>query len=185
MIPRVLIVDDVAETRSALAELLEASGEFEVCAEAADGREAIDCARTFLPDIILMDIRMPNLDGIEATRAIVSEGLACQVIAHSAYQDVSLVRDMIAAGAKGYVLKGSDADRLLATLHAAVNGHAVLSPEVTDPYRFERGLVRRRPDLLQRAFDQVRQVLRNHALFLERHAEVLIDSGCDRDLLDG
>lgn len=131
MNPSVLIVDDVADTRAALAELLEASGEFDVAGEAADGQEAVEAAARLNPDMIIMDIRMPNLDGIEATRTIVAAGHNCQIIAHSAYQDVSLVRDMIAAGAKGYVLKGSDADRLLATLRAAMLGHAVVAPEVT------------------------------------------------------
>lgn len=170
MNPRVLIVDDVAETRAALAELLEASGEFDVLGEAADGQEAIDATSRLHPDLIIMDIRMPNLDGIEATKAIVGAGERCEIIAHSAYQDVSLVRDMIAAGAKGYVLKGSDADRLLATLQAAMLGHAVVAPEVT------RALL---DDLQQLYSHQVA-----HAVKLQEQVSTLQDAAM-RDHLTG
>jgi diguanylate cyclase (GGDEF)-like protein/putative nucleotidyltransferase with HDIG domain len=131
MTARVLIVDDVEETRSALAELLEASGDYEVVGEAEDGIVGVELAAQHTPDLVLMDIRMPRMDGIEATRAIVSASPHSIVIAHTAYQDISLVRDMIGAGAKGYVLKGSGADRLLATMNAALEGHAILPPEVT------------------------------------------------------
>ncbi len=131
MIPRVLIVDDVADVRVSVAELLEASGEFVVAAEAANGRDAVKLAVETVPDLVVMDIRMPQMDGIEATRALQGVCPDALVIAHSAYQDVSLVRDMIAAGARGYVLKGGGGDRLLEALRAAREGHAVLQPEIT------------------------------------------------------
>lgn len=131
MIPRVLIVDDVADARLSIAELLEASGEFAVAGEAANGRDAVKLAAETAPDLIVMDIRMPEMDGIEATRALQGVCPKALVIAHSAYQDVSLVRDMIAVGARGYVLKGGSGDRLLDALRAAREGHAVLQPEIT------------------------------------------------------
>ncbi|MEX2246875.1 MAG: diguanylate cyclase [Dehalococcoidia bacterium] len=130
MIPSVLIVDDVADVRASIAELLEASGEFSVAGEAADGSEAVTIARETSPDLIVMDIRMPGMDGIEATRAIVSASPEAVVVAHSAYQDVSLVRDMIGAGARGYILKGGGGERLLDALRSAQLGHAVLQPEI-------------------------------------------------------
>jgi diguanylate cyclase (GGDEF)-like protein/putative nucleotidyltransferase with HDIG domain len=131
MTPKVLIVDDVKETRDALAELLEASGDFEVAGEAADGVEAVERAAKTQPDLAIMDIRMPNMDGIAATRGVLAASPQTIVIAHTAYQDISLVRDMIAGGARGYVLKGSGTDKLLDTMAAALEGHAVVAPEVT------------------------------------------------------
>ena len=131
MTPKVLIVDDVTETREATAELLEATGDYEIVGEAADGIEAIDRARETQPDLAIMDIRMPRMDGIEATRQIRAVSPGTVVIAHTAYQDISLVRDMIASGAKSYVLKGSGTEKLLATMAAAMAGHAVIAPEVT------------------------------------------------------
>ena len=131
MTPKVLIVDDVKETRDALAELLEATGDFDVVAEAEDGVDAVARAGETQPDLAIMDIRMPRMDGVEATRQLLAASPQTIVIAHTAYQDISLVRDMIAAGARSYVLKGSGTEKLLATMSAALDGHAVIAPEIT------------------------------------------------------
>jgi len=118
--------------RLALAELLESTAEFAV-AQAADGLEAIERVEEVSPTLVLMDVKMPVMDGVEATREIVRRHPGILVIAHTAYQDSSLVRDMIAAGAKGYVLKGSRGTQIVETLKAALNGEASVSPQVARP----------------------------------------------------
>jgi len=130
--PTVLIVDDLESVRSALAELLEATEEFSVV-QAADGLEAIERVEEINPALVLMDVKMPVMDGVEATREIVRRHPGVLVIAHTAYQDSSLVRDMISAGAKGYILKGSRGKQIVDTLKAALEGEAVISPQVARP----------------------------------------------------
>ena len=127
---RVLVVDDNDGFRESLAFLL--SGEdLEVIGQASSGAEAIDMVRRLSPDVVLMDVRMPEMDGIETTRLLKEAQPGVGVIALSSMDEQRAVRDMLVAGATGFVLKDSDADAIIDAVREAVTGGALLSPEVT------------------------------------------------------
>jgi signal transduction histidine kinase len=127
---RVLVVDDNAGFRESLLSLLEA-GNLQVVGEAGSGAEALSLVRTLEPDVVLMDVRMPTMDGIEATRLLKSDFPDLGVVALSGHEDQEIVRGMLVAGASGYVLKDSDGDEILTAVSRAAEGGAILSPEVT------------------------------------------------------
>jgi signal transduction histidine kinase len=127
---RVLVVDDNAGFRESLLSLLEA-GNLQVVGEAGSGTEALSLVRTLEPDVVLMDVRMPTMDGIEATRLLKSDFPDLGVVALSGHEDQEIVRGMLVAGASGYVLKDSDGDEILTAVSRAAEGGAILSPEVT------------------------------------------------------
>src|SRR5688572_21671753 len=104
---RIIIVDDHPLFRSALRRLLEKHSDLEVVTEAADGREAVELSRRFRPDLVLMDLAMPNMDGIEATRAIKRELPRTIVLVLTAYEDPEHLSEALKAGAAGYLLKGT------------------------------------------------------------------------------
>ena len=127
---RVLVVDDNDGFRESLVFLL--SGEdLDVIGQARSGPEAIDMVRRLSPDVVLMDVRMPDMDGIETTRLLKEVQPGIGVIALSSMDEQRAVRDMLVAGAIGYVLKDSDADAIIHAVREAVSGGALLSPEVT------------------------------------------------------
>lgn len=128
---RVMVVDDSAQLRSALESLIGANAAFEVVASARDGAEAVSLAKQHRPDVILMDIRMPGMDGVEATRRILAELTGVNVVAHTAYDDAELVADMVKAGARGYLVKGVTADELFDGLSSALEGEARISDSAT------------------------------------------------------
>ena len=127
---RVLVVDDNAGFRESLLSLLFA-GNLQVVGEAGSGAEALDLVGALEPDVVLMDVRMPTMDGIEATRLLKERFPAVGVVALSSHEDQEIVRGMLVAGASGYVLKDSDGDEILTAVHRAAAGGALLSPEVT------------------------------------------------------
>ena len=129
---RVLLVDDHAIIREGLRSLLEKQPEMEVVADTGDGRKAFDLVRELLPDIIIMDITMPGLNGIEATRRIVEEFPAVKVIALSIHSKRRYVADMLSAGAAGYVLKECLFDELVQAIKAIATGGRYLSPRIAD-----------------------------------------------------
>lgn len=129
---RILIADDHGIVRQGLRSLIEANSEMEVIGEAADGCKAVAMATELLPDIIIMDITMPKLNGIEATRQIVQEKLSTKVIALSMHAEGHIVKEVLDAGAMGYVLKSSLFDDLSRALDAVVSGQCYLSPRITD-----------------------------------------------------
>ena len=129
----VLIVDDVPGMRQAVAELLDSLDDFHVVGTAENGARAVTLSEELRPNLVLMDIKMPEMDGIEATKIIRHRLPNTTVVAYTAYEDAGLVREMIAAGAKGYVLKGSDSDELLDALAGAVQGQGAVSGAVTRP----------------------------------------------------
>jgi DNA-binding NarL/FixJ family response regulator len=126
----VLVVDDHQLVRAGLVTLLEAVADIEVVGEAADGRQALEVARTSEPDVVLMDLSMPVLDGIAATRQLLAEQPQLRVVALTSFSDRQRVSEMLAAGAVGYLLKDCAPDELLAGVRAAAQGHAPLDPRV-------------------------------------------------------
>jgi len=127
---RVLLVDDQALFREALGVLLSAGGGIEVVGEAGDGAEALRRAAELAPDVVLMDLRMPVLDGIGATRRLRAEQPAVRVIALTTFDDDEDVFAALRAGAVGYLLKDVSSARLVEAVHAAARGESVLQPSV-------------------------------------------------------
>jgi DNA-binding NarL/FixJ family response regulator len=127
---RVLVVDDSPSTRVMLREALSLDGSIEVVGEAGSGREAVDQAAAILPDVVLMDVRMPNGDGATACRQIVVSHPETKVVALTWSDDPSTVRDMLTAGAIGYVVKGGTIDELVDAIHRAHGGEAELDQRV-------------------------------------------------------
>ena len=130
---RVLLVDDHPAVRRVLRSLLEEVGGWQVVGEANSGEAAIPLVEQLAPDVVLMDCRMPGAGGVAATREIVNRWPEVAVVAHTAYADETYVREMVAAGARGYVLKGDVPAAVLEALSAARQGQARLSAAVTGP----------------------------------------------------
>jgi DNA-binding NarL/FixJ family response regulator len=130
---RVLLVDDHEAMRSVLRSLLEEVGGWEVVGEAGDGEQAVELVGRTAPDVVLMDCKMPGVGGVAATRAISERFPRVAVVAHTAYADEAYVREMVAAGARGYVLKGDAPQVVLEALEAARAGAGRLSAGVTGP----------------------------------------------------
>jgi two-component system, NarL family, response regulator LiaR len=128
---RVLIVDDHAVVRSGLATFLQAFDDFELVGEAGDGSEAVRRCAHVSPDVILMDLLMPEMDGIAATRAIRERHPDVQVIALTSFQDQDKVQAALDAGALGYLLKNVSADELARAIRSARAGRPTLAPEAT------------------------------------------------------
>ena len=128
---RVLLCDDQALVRSGFRLILESREDIEVVGEAEDGREAIDLAGRILPDVILMDIRMPNLDGVEATRRLVSGGSAARVLILTTFDLDEYVYEAIRAGASGFLLKDVQPAQLVDAIRVVAAGEALLAPSVT------------------------------------------------------
>ncbi len=129
---KVLLVDDHAIIREGLRSLLEKQPEMEVIADTDDGRKAIEFVRELLPNIVIMDITMPGLNGIEATRQIVAEFPDVKVIALSIHSKRRFVADMLSAGATGYILKECLFDEFVQAIKAVAAGGRYLSPRITD-----------------------------------------------------
>jgi NarL family two-component system response regulator LiaR len=126
---RVLIVDDHAMVRKGLITFLKHKPELELVGEACDGREAIACCEQLAPDVILMDLVMPELGGVAATRAIHQRWPQVQVIALTSFQERELVQDALQAGAIGYLLKNVSGDELAEAIQHAHSGRPTLAPE--------------------------------------------------------
>jgi DNA-binding NarL/FixJ family response regulator len=126
---RVLIADDQALFREGLRKVLEANG-FEVVGEAADGEEAVRMATEHAPDVVLMDLRMPVLDGVGATRRIAQNPRAPRIVVLTTFDDDASVFDALRAGALGYLLKDTQSVRLVEAVELAAQGHAWLQPSV-------------------------------------------------------
>jgi DNA-binding NarL/FixJ family response regulator len=126
----VVVADDQDLVRSGLRALLEARG-VKVVAEAANGREAVDAARLRRPDVLVMDIRMPLMDGIAATREIVTAGLPTRVLILTTYDLDHYVYEALKAGAGGFMLKASPPERLVDAIEVVAAGEALLAPTLT------------------------------------------------------
>jgi DNA-binding NarL/FixJ family response regulator len=128
---KILIADDHQMMRAGLRALLERRPGVEVIAEAGDGRAAVQLARQLAPDVVVMDVNMPDLNGVEATRQICAEGKGPKVIALTGYAPSTFAVEMLNAGASAYVLKTDAADELTKALDAVCAGKIYLSPEVS------------------------------------------------------
>ena len=127
---RVVVADDQAAIRTGLVMILDSAPDITVVGEAADGLAAVTTARDRKPDVVLMDIRMPGIDGIEATRRLVGESV-CEVLVLTTFDLDEYVDSALAAGAAGFLLKSVDAPALLAAVRAVARGDGVLAPEIT------------------------------------------------------
>jgi RNA polymerase sigma factor (sigma-70 family) len=128
---RVLIADDQALVRSGFRMILDARPDLEVVGEAEDGAQAVALALEREPDVVLMDVRMPNLDGIEATRSIVESGSGARVLVLTTFDVDEYVHAAIRAGASGFLLKDARPDDLAEGIRLVANGDALLAPSVT------------------------------------------------------
>src|SRR6202162_2358529 len=157
---RVLIVDDQAPIRAVCRMILEAQPDLEVVGEAADGSAAIDAVRTLRPDVVLMDIRMPGVDGIEATRRITEAGVPSKIVILTTFDLDEYVFDALAAGASGFLLKHAPPEELLFGVRAAGAGAALVSPAWTRRLieHFARRRTRAGPEL-ERLTQREREIL--------------------------
>lgn len=126
---RVMLVDDHNVVRSGLATFLKAYEDLELVGEAKNGMEAVSLCHQKKPDVILMDLMMPEMDGIAATRAILADYPDIKIIAMTSFEDEELVHGVLAAGAISYLLKNVTSDELSKAIRAAVSGRSTLSPE--------------------------------------------------------
>jgi DNA-binding NarL/FixJ family response regulator len=130
--PRILIVDDHAVVRRGVRALLESQRGWEVIGEATTGREAVDLARRLHPDVVVMDLSLPELNGLEATRQIVKESPQTEILALTMHHSEQLAREVLQAGARGYVLK-SDADAsLIAAIESLRQHKPFLTSRITE-----------------------------------------------------
>jgi DNA-binding NarL/FixJ family response regulator len=131
MSTRVLIADDQALVRAGFRKLLESAPDVEVVGEAGDGREAVDLARRLRPSLVLMDIRMPRLDGIEATRRLTADREGVRVLILTTFGLDDYVYEALRAGASGFMLKDAPPEELLAAVEVVARGDALIAPAVT------------------------------------------------------
>ena len=128
---RVLVADDQSMVRAGFRMLLAGEEDIDVVAEASNGLEAVEKADRFHPDVILMDIRMPELDGLEATRRIVAADKGARILVLTTFDLDEYVYEALRAGASGFVLKDDPAEQLLAAVRVVAGGDALLSPTIT------------------------------------------------------
>lgn len=127
---RIVVADDQALFREGLRRLLDAQRDFTVVGEAANGQEAVEQVKALRPDVVLMDLRMPILDGVAATRQICDAALETRVIALTTFDDDDLVFDCLRMGAKGYLLKATTPETLTNAIRRVAQGESILDPEV-------------------------------------------------------
>jgi len=155
---RILIADDHTVVAEGLKHLIEAQADLEVVAIVGDGREAVRIAKESAPEVVLMDLSMPELNGADATRAIVENDPKCRVIMLSMYAEPEYVRRALKAGAAGYVLKRSAAEEVVAAIRAVHGGSRYLSPRVADAV-IDEYPADEKVDLLERLSAREREVL--------------------------
>ena len=159
---RVLLVDDQAMIRAGIRMILESTDDLVVVAEAGDGEAAIVQSRAAKPDVILMDVQMPILDGIEATRRLRDENFSAQIIVLTTFERDDYLFGALAAGASAFLLKNSPPEELVRAVRTVAAGDALLDPAVTRRVIAQvriRGLASSGPDLLAHLSDRERQVL--------------------------
>ncbi|MDO9287499.1 MAG: response regulator transcription factor [Thermodesulfovibrionales bacterium] len=128
---RIILADDHTILREGLCALLAKQRDFQIVAEAGDGRTAVRLTQELLPDVVVMDVNMPDLNGIEATRQIITDNPGIKVIALSMYSEKQFVVEMLKAGAAGYMLKDSAFEELVHAINCIVKDQIYLSPSIT------------------------------------------------------
>ena len=128
---RVLVADDQSMVRAGFRMLLAGEEDIEVVAEASNGREAVDKAARFRPGVILMDIRMPEMDGLKATRRILADDAEARILILTTFDLDEYVYEALRAGASGFVLKDDSPEQLIAAIRTVADGDALLSPTIT------------------------------------------------------
>jgi DNA-binding NarL/FixJ family response regulator len=161
----VLIVDDQALARTGLRMVLELEPDIDIVGEASDGEEAVAMAATSNPDVILMDVRMPNMNGLEATRRIIrSRDQAPRVLILTTFDLDEYVYEALLAGASGFVLKDIPPEQLVEAIHVVAQGDALLSPTITR--RLIEEFVRRPPSVAQALPPELAQLTAREAEIL-------------------
>ena len=166
MIIRVLVADDQSMVRAGFRMLLSSQADIEVVAEASNGLEAVEKAARFEPSVVLMDIRMPELDGLEATRRILAADDTARILILTTFDHDEYVYEALRAGASGFVLKDDPPEQLLAAIRTVAAGEALLSPAVTKRViaQFARlprpAPARRLDELTERELDVFRLIAR-------------------------
>jgi DNA-binding NarL/FixJ family response regulator len=158
---RVLVADDQSMVRAGFRMLLAQEPDIEVVGEASNGLEAVDKATRFTPNVILMDIRMPELDGLEATRRILSADDPPRILVLTTFDLDEYVYDALSAGASGFVLKDDPPEQLLTAIRTVASGEALLSPSITKRVIREFTRIRRpvAPEGLDELTEREREVL--------------------------
>jgi DNA-binding NarL/FixJ family response regulator len=128
---RVLLVDDDDLMRAGLRSVLSSDETIDVVGEAGDGRDAVECVRKLRPDVVLMDVRMPNLDGIAATREVLAARPEAKVVILTTFEEDDYIFGALRAGASGFLLKRTSPEDLIGGLHTVAAGDSLLSPSVT------------------------------------------------------
>lgn len=129
---RILLADDHALVRQGFSMILSAQPDMEIIGEAGNGREAVELAEKLQPDVVIMDVTMPELNGIEATRRLSTVSPRTRVLALSMHKDAVYVREILRSGARGYLLKDSDDSDLIGAVRSVAKGEGYLSPAVSD-----------------------------------------------------
>ncbi|MFF3668652.1 response regulator [Microtetraspora malaysiensis] len=127
---RVLVADDQALVRAGVRMMLEAAGDTEICGEAADGAQAVHLAERLLPDVILMDLRMPRVDGLEATRRILAARPSARIVVLTTFAEDDNVYGALRAGALGFLVKDDAPERIVDAVRRAAHGEPLLAPSV-------------------------------------------------------
>ncbi len=128
---RIILADDHKITRQGLRSLIDENDDMEVIAEAENGRDAVELARQMRPDVIIMDVSMPDLNGVEATRQIIQDNPQMRIIALSMHSDTLFVSEMLKSGASGYLLKDCAFEELEQAIRTVIEGKAYLSPSIS------------------------------------------------------
>ncbi len=155
---RVMVVDDHAVVRSGLEQLLATAPDVELVASATNGQEALDRAADEEPDVVLMDLAMPELDGVEATRQMVAAHPDTNVVVLTSFSDNKRIMDALRAGASGYLLKHAGPDELLAAIRAAHEGGSPLDPKAARVLLDEQRVLRPAQELSPREEEVLRLV---------------------------
>src|SRR5580765_3995742 len=162
---KILLVDDQPLFREGLRTLLSVQADFEVVGEAGNGEEAIRLARSLLPSVVLMDLQMPVLDGVAATRRLRAEQPGCRIIVLTTFDDDDMVFDGLRAGAVGYLLKDAPSDKLAEAIRVAARGETFLQPSVAAKVvaefaRLSRKAVRTQDSLIESLSERELEILR-------------------------